>query len=71
MADHSDILEQPERLARPFWVSLTLHVVMLGGLAVGAWADRHRPQIGDPNGGGIGGMLVNPVSSIAEGRRIR
>jgi protein TonB len=64
MAANADVLERPEPLARPFWVSMTLHIVILGGLSAGAWADRHRIRMGDPNGGGIGGMLVNPVASI-------
>jgi protein TonB len=64
MSAHADFLEQPEPLAKPFWVSLTLHIVILAGLVAGAWADRHRIRMGDPNGGGIGGMLVNPVASI-------
>jgi periplasmic protein TonB len=64
MSAHADVLERPEPLTKPFWVSLTLHIVMLVGLGAGAWVDRHRIRMGDPNGGGIGGMLVNPVASI-------
>jgi protein TonB len=64
MAADADVLERPEPLVKPFWVSMTLHIVILGGLGAGAWADRHRIKMGDPLGGGIGGMLVNPVSSI-------
>jgi protein TonB len=64
MSAHADVLERPEPLTKPFWVSLTLHIVILVGLVAGAWADRHRIRMGDPNGGGIGGMLVNPVASI-------
>jgi protein TonB len=64
MAAHADVLERPEPLAKPFWVSLSLHIVMLGGLGAAAWTDRHRMRMGDPNGGGIGGMLVNSVASI-------
>jgi len=64
MSAHADILDRPEPLARPFWVSLTLHIVILGGLSFGAWADRHRINMGSPTGGGMGGMLVNPVATI-------
>jgi protein TonB len=64
MSAHADILDRPEPLARPFWVSLTMHLVVLGGLTFGAWADRHRINMGSPTGGGMGGMLVNPVSTI-------
>jgi protein TonB len=64
MSAHADILDRPEPLARPFWVSLTMHLVVLGGLTFGAWADRHRINMGSPTGGGMGGMLVNPVATI-------
>jgi protein TonB len=64
MSAHADILDRHEPLARPFWVSLTLHIVILGGLSFGAWADRHRINMGSPTGGGMGGMLVNPVATI-------
>ena len=64
MSAHADVLDRPEPLARPFWVSMTLHIVILGGLSFGAWADRHRINMGSPTGGGMGGMLVNPVATI-------
>jgi protein TonB len=64
MVAHADILDRPEPLARPFWVSLTMHVVVLGGLTFGAWADRHRINMGSPTGGGMGAFMVNPVASI-------
>ncbi len=64
MSAHADFLERPEPLAKPFWVSLTLHIVMLAGLGAGAWLDRNHIRMGDPHGGGMGGMLVNPVASI-------
>jgi protein TonB len=60
----ADVLERTEPLAKPFWVSLTLHIVMLAGLGAGAWADRNHIRIGDLHGGGMSGMLVNPVASI-------
>jgi len=64
MAAHADVLDRPQPLTKPFWVSLTMHLVLFGGLAAGAWADRHRITMGDPHGGGMGGMLVNPVATI-------
>jgi protein TonB len=64
MTANADILDRPEPLAKPFWVSLTLHVVIMSGLLAGAWVDRHRILMGSPKGGGIGGMLVNPVATI-------
>lgn len=64
MAAHADVLEQPERLAKPFWVSLTLHVLVLGGLAAGNLIPSQRLTMGSPTGGGMGAYMVNPVKSI-------
>ncbi len=62
MAAH--VLDAPQRLAKPFWVSLTLHLVFFGALGAKAWQDRHRISMGDPLGGKMGGLLVNPVDTI-------
>jgi protein TonB len=63
MVAHAEILDRPEPLARPFWVSLTMHVVVLGSLTVSAVVHPHL-KIGSPTGGGMGAFMVNPVASI-------
>jgi biopolymer transport protein ExbD len=63
MPSHADILDRPDALAKPFWTSLTLHVLVLGLFSGGAVLE-HRINMGDPHGGGMGGVLVNPVASI-------
>lgn len=65
MTPHADILEQPERLRRPFVQSLILHVAMVG-LFAGATLIKPpgRVQWGDPGGGGMGAVAVNTVRSI-------
>jgi periplasmic protein TonB len=60
---HTDILDRPEPLTVPFWMSLALHLSILGFLAAGAIVSRNHLNMGSPTGGGIG-VLINPVSSI-------
>jgi protein TonB len=62
MAAH--VLDAPQRLTKPFWVSLALHLAFFGALGVQAWDEHHRISMGDPNGGKMGGLLVNPVNTI-------
>lgn len=64
MPSHADILDRPEPLSRPFWTSFTLHLLVLGGLSAGALINGNHLNMGSPTGGGIGGVMVNPVSSI-------
>lgn len=65
MASHADILDRPEPLTVPFWTSLTLHVLLVSGLALGAYVEKGlHLNMGNPNGGGMGSVLVNPVASI-------
>jgi len=65
MASHADILDRPERLTGPFWGSVILHVVVLGGLSVGTLLENaFHLKMGSPTGGGLGGVMVNPVASI-------
>jgi protein TonB len=65
MASHADILDRPERLAGPFWGSVILHILVLGGLSVGTLLENaFHLRMGSPTGGGMGGVLVNPVASI-------
>jgi protein TonB len=66
MPGHVDILDEPERLAKPFWSSLALHisaagvVLLYGQLGLSS----HNILMGDPNGGGFGSVAVNPTATI-------
>lgn len=52
-------------MAVPFWGSVILHVLVLGGLSAGAFLEnRFHLNMGSPTGGGLGGVMVNPVASI-------
>jgi periplasmic protein TonB len=64
MSAHADVLDRPEPLAKPFWVSFTLHVLVVGSLSAGALIHHQSINMGSPTGGGMGGMLVNPVRTI-------
>ncbi len=66
MVAHADILDDRERLAKPFWGSLLLHVSVAATLFT--WGSvsltSHPPLIGDPRGGGFGSVVVNPTATI-------
>jgi periplasmic protein TonB len=69
MPSHADILpshelNRPEPLTKPFWVSMTLHIVVLGGFSAGALLNGNHLNMGSLTGGGMGGVMVNPVASI-------
>ena len=64
MTAHADVLDRPEPLGKSFWVSLTLHVVVVGSLVAGRLIPHHYLNMGSPTGGGMGGLLVNPVNTI-------
>ncbi|MBZ5619849.1 MAG: TonB C-terminal domain-containing protein [Acidobacteriia bacterium] len=65
MASHADILDQPERLGRPFWGSVFLHVSVAAAILSYTWiGNRPTELMGDPHGGGIGSVAVTPVASI-------
>ncbi|SPF34495.1 TonB family protein [Candidatus Sulfopaludibacter sp. SbA4] len=65
MTAHVDILDQPERLSRPFVGSLVLHVSIAAALLSYTWvANRTPANWGDANGGGMGSVAVNTVASI-------
>jgi protein TonB len=65
MPAHADILDRPEPLTRPFWVSLTLHIAIVAALSVGTVLEkRFHLSLGSPTGGGLGGVMVSPVASI-------
>jgi protein TonB len=62
---HADTLDARERLAKPFWGSLGLHVGMAAlCLSYGWVASRSTTQFGDPHGGGMGSVEITPVPTI-------
>ena len=63
MSPHVDILDQPERLGRPFVGSILFHaslLVVVGGVTL----VQQRPgfTLGSSEGGRMGAVIVNPVS---------
>ncbi|MCX6631325.1 MAG: TonB family protein [Candidatus Solibacter sp.] len=66
MSPHVDILDQPERLAPSFFGSLAFHGLLVAAVVGAGWVQsRSTISMGDPNGGRLGAVTVNPVSSIA------
>jgi periplasmic protein TonB len=65
MTDHVDVLNSPEPLRQSFWGSLFLHGAAIGAvLLIGVIERGSHWNMGDVNGGGIGGVFVQPVSTI-------
>ena len=65
MPGHADILDRQEALMPSFWGSLALHGLVIGGLlAAGVVEKAMHLRMGDPHGGGIGSVTVNPVATI-------
>jgi len=65
MAAHADILDQPERLSKPFWGSMVLHVsAVCVVLLLTTIEENARLRMGSPTGGGIGSVMVSPVATI-------
>jgi protein TonB len=64
ISSHGDFLDRPDPLTKPFWTSLTLHLLIVGALVSSALIGKSHLDMGSPTGGGMGGMLVNPVASI-------
>jgi protein TonB len=65
MAQHVDILEQPDRLAGWFVRSLGLHLGLILTLLFYGVLFRHKvEQWGSPTGGAMGAVAVNPVARI-------
>src|SRR5664279_5901177 len=66
MSPHVDILDQPERLTPSFFGSLAFHGLLVAAVAGAGWVQsRNTISMGDPNGGRMGAVTVNPVASIA------
>jgi len=64
MAAHADILDQPEPLGRFFIGSLILHLSLLLGIAGYTFLKPATENWGDVNGGRMGSIAVNVVSTI-------
>jgi protein TonB len=65
MAQHIDILDQSDRLSRPFLNSLGFHVLLaMTLLSYGFLFSRKVERWGSPTGGGMGAVAVNPVAHI-------
>ena len=66
MSPHVDILNQPERLTSSFFGSLAFHGLLVASVVSVGWVQsRNTISMGDPNGGRMGAVTVNPVASIA------
>jgi periplasmic protein TonB len=66
MSPHVDILDQSERLAPSFLGSLAFHGLLVATIVGVGWVqNRNTFSMGDPNGGRMGAVTVNPVGSIA------
>src|SRR5450759_2706277 len=66
MSPHVDILDSPERLASSFFGSLAFHGLLVATVVGVGWVQsRNTISMGDPNGGRMGAVTVNPVASIA------
>jgi protein TonB len=65
MAQHVDILDQQDSLSRSFIGSLGFHLLLLFTLLFYGMIFSHKVQpFGDPTGGGMGAVAVNPVARI-------
>ncbi len=66
MSPHIDILDQSDRLAPSFVGSLAFHGLLAAAiLGIGWVQSRNTISLGDPNGGRMGAVTVNPVSTIS------
>src|SRR4051794_39029081 len=71
MSPHVDILEQRERLTPSFVGSIAFHLLLGAAIAgIGVIQSRTTMTLGDPNGGRMGAVTVNPVSTIALPSRV-
>ncbi len=65
MPGHFDILDEPERMGRPFWGSLALHISIAAFiLSYGKLSLSSNILMGSPNGGGLGSVVVSPTPTI-------
>jgi TonB family protein len=64
MPDHTDILEQPEPLAKPLVGSVALHLAVFGSFLLSALISGHHEAWGVSNPGGLGSVAINVVNKI-------
>lgn len=65
MTARADILDQPEPLGRSLAFAVVLHVSVAAAVfGLNFVGHRKVEQWGDPTGGGIGSVSVNPVATI-------
>jgi protein TonB len=64
MSAHADIFDQKDPLTRWFAGSVALHALMAAVILSASLFHGKTPPWGDPNGGGMGSVAVNPVNSI-------
>ncbi len=65
MTSQAHTLDQPERLAGPFWGSVILHISVAAFALAFTWAgSRSSVKWGDPHGGGLGAVAITPVKTI-------
>src|SRR5439155_23373744 len=62
---HHIILDERERFRLPFLSSLLFPAGLLAVVLALGWVERaHRLLMGDPKGGRMGSVVVNPIASI-------
>jgi protein TonB len=61
---HADILDERERMAPPFWLSVALHCAIAATLIGYGVAGGPHERWGSKNGGGWGSVAVNTVAQI-------
>ena len=61
---HADILDQPERLAVSFWLSVGMHSAIAASLIIAYTSGGPHDRWGSRNGGGWGAVAVNTVAQI-------
>src|SRR5690242_16217836 len=66
MTSHVDILDAPERLSKPFWTSLILHISIAAVILVSGKLDllTAKNPFGDPMGGRAGSVSVGVTDKI-------
>ncbi|HMD70541.1 MAG TPA: TonB family protein [Bryobacteraceae bacterium] len=61
---HVDVLDQRERMAPPFWLSVALHSAIAAALIGYGLSGGPHERWGSRNGGGFGAVAVNTVAQI-------
>src|SRR5207237_9183196 len=62
---HHIILDERERFRLPFLSSLLFHAGLLAVVLAMGWVERpNRLLMGDPKGGRMGSVVVNPIACL-------